>query len=62
MDIFHIYFFVKIVMCVLQDENKLKRGRGWPIFLKKNITMEPFNDYIYVVKGPLNCSFLTYGN
>ena len=26
---------VKIVMCVRRDENKRKRGRGWPIFLKK---------------------------
>ena len=28
-------FVVKIVMCVWRDENKLKRGWGWPIF-KKN--------------------------
>ena len=23
-------------MCVWKDENKWKRGRGWPNFLKKN--------------------------
>ena len=28
-------FVVKIVMCVRKEENKWKRGRGWPIFLKK---------------------------
>ena len=24
-------------MCVRKDENKLKRGQGWPSFFKKNI-------------------------
>ena len=24
-------FVVKFVMCVCKDENKLKRGRSWPI-------------------------------
>ena len=28
-------FVVRIVMFVRKDENKRKRGRGWPIFLKK---------------------------
>ena len=28
-------FVVKIVMCVWKDENKWKRGRGWPIFFIK---------------------------
>ena len=32
MDIFSHLFVVKFVMCVWKDENKLKRGRGWPIF------------------------------
>ena len=32
MDIFSHLFVVKIVMCVWKDENKWKRGRGWPIF------------------------------
>ena len=34
MDIFSQIFVVRIVMFVLKDENKLKRGRGWPIFKK----------------------------
>ena len=28
-------FVVKFVICVWNDTNKLKRGRGWPIFFKK---------------------------
>ena len=31
MDIFSHLFVVKIVMYVWKDENKWKRGRGWPI-------------------------------
>ena len=31
---FTYLFVVKFVMCVWKDENKLKRGRGWPIFKK----------------------------
>ena len=27
-------------MCVRKDENKLKRGLGWPVFLKKDIKRE----------------------
>ena len=30
-DIFSHILVVRIVMCVLKDENKRKRGRGWPI-------------------------------
>ena len=28
-------FVVKIVMCVWKDENKWKRGRGWPVLTNK---------------------------
>ena len=35
MDIYSHLFVVKIVMRVWKDENKWKRDRGWPIFLKK---------------------------
>ena len=35
MDISHL-FLVKIVMFVRKDENKRKRGRGWPIFMNLN--------------------------
>ena len=29
-----------------KDENKLKRGRGWPIFLKKTISL-----FRYIIEG-----------
>ena len=32
---FSYLFAVKIVTCVWKDENKWKRRRGWPIFLKR---------------------------
>ena len=35
MDIFSNLFVVKIVICIWKDENKWKRGRDRPIFLKK---------------------------
>ena len=37
---FHIYLFVvKFVMCVWNDENKWKRGCGWPLFKKYQKTL-----------------------
>ena len=33
----------KIVMFIWKDENKWKRGRGWPIFLKKQV--QSFKDW-----------------
>ena len=41
-------FVVKIVICVWEDENKWKRGRGWPIFLKKKMAA-------YSVNWPQSC-------
>ena len=40
-------FVVKIVICVWKEENKWKRGRGWPIFLKKQYFTE---DKLYLWK------------
>ena len=33
----HIHICCKFVLCVWKDENKWKRGRCWPIFLKKQV-------------------------
>ena len=35
MDIFHIDLFLKLYWLFEKTENKQKRGRGWPTFLKK---------------------------
>ena len=32
---FSYLFVVKFVLCVCKDENKWKRGQGWPVFMKK---------------------------
>ena len=37
---FTYVFLVTFVMCVWKDENKWKRGWGWPIFLKKDCQSE----------------------
>ena len=34
-------FVVKIVICVWKDENKLKRGRGWPKRKNDNVDLAP---------------------
>ena len=41
MNIFSHLFVEKIVMCVVfeKDENKRKRGRGWPILKKRKYTV-----------------------
>ena len=39
MDIFHINFLQNCIdVCLIKTENKRKRGRGCPIFLKKVFT------------------------
>ena len=35
-DIFSHLYVLRIVMFVWKDENKRKRGQGWPIFLEKD--------------------------
>ena len=37
---FFTFFVVKIVLFVSKDKNKLKRGMGWSIFLKKKVSWE----------------------
>ena len=62
-------FVVKIVMCVWKDQNKLKRGRGWPIFKNKN----QFNHnercllylclyFILFKNGPIPASFCLFSS
>ena len=59
---FHL-FVVKIIMCVWKDENKWKRGRGWPI--KKHFTPSYTGLRVrtiarrgYFLKGLLETNFL----
>ena len=39
---FHIYWLYKLYCLFEKTENKLKRGRGWPIFCNKNQYLDVF--------------------
>ena len=59
-------FVVKFVICVWNDTNKLKRGRGWPIFLKKwkffftHVCSKSFLKKFYFVSEKFPSSSLCY--
>ena len=48
--IFPHIFVVRIVVFVWKDENKWKRGRGWPIFVKKQLNCNPNDDLLDTIQ------------